>query len=536
MEKIWRDILGDLIDGQKLEEGSDFFLVGGNSLLLIKVQSKIKERTRHDIPLTKLFEASTLGKMAAILGDNQQYDNQEQPMRSTNERKMKQIWLSVLSDIVTGDIITSDADFFLVGGNSLLLIRVQNEVHKQFGVLLPLASFFEASTLGQMAMLLDKLGIENDTSRESETDINWKDEVAFHEQLPVVTSIGNDHRLTDGSPGGTVVVLTGATGFLGRHILQKLVSDDKVKAVHCIAVRDISKPLVNSPKVTIYPGDLRDPLLGLSDDAARRVFSQASVIIHNGADVSFLRSYWTLRAANVLSTKALVRLSIKHAVGRPLLHFHFVSTAGVVQLGIDELYEEAISVLQPQKNANGYIASKWTSEKYLENAHAGSGLPVTIHRPTYVLGPDAPQLDVMHNILNFAERLKSVPRMPSVDRWLQFVGIDDVAQDIVADVLDIVDGQRANVEYRNHCGVESNWVRLDQLGLYLERQHGTKFSKVDFTDWIDSAGRAGMPVQVKEYLIDLMAGSDSKNKIWTSPRVLKGPRNVIAPWRKKGRL
>lgn len=80
---------------------------------------------------------------------------------------------------------------------------------------------------------------------------------------------------------------------------------------------------------------------------------------------------------------------------------------------------------------------KWASEKYLENAHIGSGLLVTIHRPSYVLGPDAPQLDVMHNILNFAERLKNVPRMPSVDRWLQFVGIDDVAQDIVTDVLDI---------------------------------------------------------------------------------------------------
>lgn len=535
MAAIWKDILGDLIDGQKLEEGSDFFLVGGNSLLLIKVQSKIKERTRHDIPLAKLFEASTLGKMAAILRDNQQYDNKEQPVRSPNEGKMKQIWLSVLGDIVSEDVITSDADFFLIGGNSLLLIRVQNEVHKQFGALLPLASLFEASRLGQMAIMLDTLTIENHASREIEADIDWNEEVAFHEQLPAITSVGNNHELNDGPPSG-IVVLTGATGFLGRHILQKLVSDDTVKAVHCIAVRDVSKLLINSPKVIIYPGDLRDPLLGLSDVAARRVFSQASAIIHNGADVSFLRTYWTLRAANVLSTKALVQLAIKHAIDKPRLRFHFVSTAGVVQLGADELYEEAISVLQPHKNTNGYIASKWASEKYLENAHIGSGLLVTIHRPSYVLGPDAPQLDVMHNILSFAERLKSVPRMPSVDRWLQFVGIDDVAQDIVTDVLDIRNSQGTNVQYRNHCGVENNWVRLDQLGLYLEREHGTEFSEVDTTHWIDSAGRAGMPIQVKEYLRNLMVGSDSTNTIWTSPRVLKGPRKINAPWRKKGRL
>lgn len=171
-----------------------------------------------------------------------------------------------------------------------------------------------------------------------------------------------------------VVVLTGATSFLGRHILQKLVSENTVKAVHRIAVRDISKLFVDSPTFIIHPGDLRDPLLGLSDDAVRRVFSQASVIIHNGADVSFLRSYWTLRAANVLSTKTLVQLALKHAIHKPLLHFHFVSTAGVLQLGTGELYEEAVFVLQPQKNANRYVASKWASEKYLENVHAGSGL------------------------------------------------------------------------------------------------------------------------------------------------------------------
>lgn len=536
MERIWRDTLGDLIDNQKLEEGTDFFLVGGNSLLLIKVQSKIKERTRHDIPLVKLFEASTLGRMAAMLHDNHQIDHNEQPLGSPSEGKMKQIWLSVLRDIATEDIMTTDADFFLVGGNSLLLIRVQNEVHKQFGVLIPLASLFEASKLGQMALLLEKLAIEDDESRETEQDIDWHDEVACHEQFPAATSIGSNHKLAGGSPDGKVVVLTGATGFLGRHILQRLVSDNTVKEVHCIAIRDTSKPLVDSPKVITYPGDLRDPLLGLSDDDARRVFCRASAIIHNGADVSFLRSYWTLRAANVLSTKAIVRLAMKHAVDKSLLHFHFVSTAGVVQLGTDELYEEAISVLQPQKNANGYIVSKWASEKYLENVHAGSGLPITIHRPSYVLGPDAPQLDVMHNILTFAERLKSVPRMPSLDRWLQFVGIDDVAQDIVTGVLDVRDGQGANLQYRNHCGVESNWVRLDQLALYLERQHGAKFSTIDFADWIDSAGRAGMPVQVKGYLTNLMADNETNNHIWTSPRVLKGPRNIIAPWKKKGRL
>lgn len=533
IEEIWRNALGDLVAGQALDENSDFFLIGGNSLLLIKVQNKINERIGQMIPLVNLFEASTMGKMATILVENREH-YRERPTRTSTRDKMKRIWISVLSGIVTEDDIGFDSDFFLVGGNSLLLIRIQNEVHKEFDVLLPLAKLFEASTLEAMSMLLDTLATESDIVHQSVTDINWQDEITFEEMHPSFVA-GRDHVPVDGPSGGIIVALTGATGFLGRHILQKLLNDSLVETVHCIAVRNTSKLLIDSPKVIVHPGDLTDPNLGLGEDTARHIFSKLSVIIHNGADVSFLRSYLTLRAANVLSTKALVRMTIQYSVDRPLPQFHFVSTAGVAQLGMRELYEESLLVPQPQTNANGYVASKWASEKYLENAHLSSTLPVTIHRPSYVVGPDAPQLDVMHNILNFAERLRSVPRMPSVDRWLQFVGIDEVAQDIAADVLRREGLQGTKVQYRNHCGAENDWVRLDQLGLYLERQHGGSFPKVDFAQWIDSAGMAGMPTEVKEYLINLVTNNTS-DRSWVSPRVLKGPRNMNAPWRRRGRL
>ncbi|OPB42740.1 non-ribosomal peptide synthetase [Trichoderma guizhouense] len=535
IEEIWRDALGDLVAGQALDENSDFFLVGGNSLLLIKVQNKIHEQIGQNIPLVNLFEASTMGKMATILVENHQGHSRERPTKTSTRDKMKQIWVSVLVGIVTEDDIGLDSDFFLVGGNSLLLIRIQNEVHKEFDVLLPLPKLFEASTLEGMSMLLDTLATESNISHQPIANVNWQDEVAFKEIGPGFVVGLKDHVPIDGPSGGITVALTGATGFLGRHILQKLLDDNMVEKVHCIAVRNTSKLLIDSPKVLVHPGDLRDPDLGLNEDTARHIFSKVSAIIHNGADVSFLRGYLTLRTANVLSTKALVRMAIQYSADRPLPHFHFVSTAGVAQLGTRELYEESLLVPQPQANANGYVASKWASEKYLENAHVSSKLPVTIHRPSYVVGPDAPQLDVMHNILNFAERLRSVPQMPAVDRWLQFVGIDEVAQDIAVDALSREGLRRTQVQYRNHCGAENDWVRLDQLGLYLERQHGGSFPKVDFTQWIDSAGIAGMPTQVKAYLINLVTNNTS-DQSWISPRVLKGPRNINAPWRRRERL
>ncbi|KAM7221976.1 non-ribosomal peptide synthetase [Rhypophila decipiens] len=535
MEGVWREVLGDLVHpDQKLEPGIDFFLAGGSSLLLINVKGKIRERTGYDVPLARLFEESTLERMASTL-ENLVRDG----LRTLD--KMKKIWLSVLGNIVSSEQdIGPESDFFLVGGSSLLLIGVQREVNKEFGVPLPLAKLFETSTLSQMAAFLDAAlaARQNDTlTGNGRLDkINWEEEVALKEQVPMIfrTATSKSHV-----PAEMTMALTGATGFLGRHILQRLIANPKVKAVHCIAVRGASKlgSMVSSPKVVIHRGDLREPHLGLSEGQARRIFSGLSAIIHNGADVSFLRGYPTIRAANVLSTKAIVQLCIKHHMAdNPPPHFHFVSTAGVSQLGTSELYEESLALPEPPSNSNGYVATKWASEKYLEHAHERCGITVAIHRPTYVVGPDAPQLDVMHNLLHFAKILRSVPVMPPVDRWLQFVGIEEVAGDIVEDVLTLLLKNPGDVVYRNHCGVEKNWVRLDQLGPYLEQQHGGKFVAVAFEHWLDAAGQAGMPIQVKEYLGNLMVENSKDRRSWVYPRVLKGPRNGHGPWRRAGKL
>ena len=219
-----------------------------------------------------------------------------------------------------------------------------------------------------MAALLDSTLVATQANGSGINDgadgINWQEEVAFKETVPanfIAAATGKVH-VHRAPHDGLTIVLTGATGFLGRHILSQLVSSSIVKVVHSIAVRDPSKAklLVKSPKVVIHYGDLRDSRLGLSDDTARAIFSHVSAIIHNGADVSFLRGYRTIRAANVLSTRTLVQLVMKYYTSdTPFPHFHFVSTAGVVQLGTKELYEEPLPVQQPPEASNGYVASNF---------------------------------------------------------------------------------------------------------------------------------------------------------------------------------
>lgn len=425
-----------------------------------------------------------------------------------SQRKMREIWLSVLGEITQVHTIYAASDFFLVGGNSLSLISVQAEITKRVGFTVPLVELFQSSTLAQMAALLST---ENDDSLKS-TDVDWPEETSFDHDLKAV-------QVPQALPWpreGAVVVLTGATGFLGREILDRLTATEKIRAIHCIAVRDPKKlSSITSSKVTIHPGDLTQPNLGLSEESTRQIFVQADAIIHNGADVSFLKSYASLRTANLQSTKELVRLALRHG---NVKHFHYVSTAGVAALAARELYEEPLGTYPPKGAMDGYVVSKWACESYLENVSSATALCIMIHRPTAIVGLNAPRLDVMHNVLHFAELLHAVPEMAALEGWFQFVGVGVVAQAMVDDAIAGPKRGVGKVEYRNHCGREDETVGIHRLGEDLEKKHGVAFMTQSDAEWISRAKEAGLAPEVTEYLKSVSVGQRGGDK-WVFPRI-----------------
>ncbi|RYP51972.1 hypothetical protein DL768_002768 [Monosporascus sp. mg162] len=62
---MWKDILGEAAGGSSIGHDTDFFMVGGSSLLLVRLQNVLRDRTGVRIPLQDFYRASTLRKMAA---------------------------------------------------------------------------------------------------------------------------------------------------------------------------------------------------------------------------------------------------------------------------------------------------------------------------------------------------------------------------------------------------------------------------------------------------------------------------------------
>jgi len=428
--------------------------------------------------------------------------------QSPMEARLKALWLEVLR--LPGTIgavdIHPESDFFHVGGTSMLLVEVQAKIRRQLGLLVPLIKLFHSSTLKSMARLLDQSSPEEgeeeeDEDEDEEEEIDWDAETnpAPNAQYPVL------RNPVPAAAPPKVVVLTGASGNLGRHILQQLLETPEIVKIVCIAVRQLQQKLDAGSlpradgRISYYEGDLRSPLLGLAPADCEAIFGEADALIHNGADVSHLKSYSTLRAANVASTGALAHLCAARRI--PI---HYVSSAQVATLRVRDVFGEgsARDAPPPVDGSDGYAASKWASERMLERMSDSVGLRVWIHRPSSIImhagdpgeeKDDAPA-DLIHAVLRYSRKLKAVPVSENLRGMLDFVSIENASAGIVSSVVS--GEQRADrkalVHYVHHTG--DLQIPLRGMKKYLEEKSGdmTKYVELPIGEWAAKAERAGL--------------------------------------------
>lgn len=230
------------------------------------------------------------------------------------------------------------------------------------------------------------------------------------------------------------VVITGSTGFLGKELLTRMVADEEIEKIYAIAVRKLKSDLpaiFSDPKVEVHGGDLGAPLLGLSEDTAQEIFSVADSAIHNGADVSFLKAYRTLEKRNVQSTREIVKLCLPYRVS-----LHYISSSGVAHLSNKEVVgEESLTAFEPPTDgSDGYTATKWASERFLELVGEKFSMGVYIHRPSSISGDDAPMMDLMTNMLTYSKRMRKTSRSSTWKGILDFVSVENVARGILDQV------------------------------------------------------------------------------------------------------
>ncbi|MET8585655.1 thioester reductase domain-containing protein [Streptomyces collinus] len=243
------------------------------------------------------------------------------------------------------------------------------------------------------------------------------------------------------------VLLTGATGFLGGHMLLDLLRHSDAH-VYCLVraadqaaaterlgaqLRSYRLPWSSEVRrrVTVLPGDIRRPRLGLTEEQWLTLAHELDSIVGVAAAVDFLRGYQSLRSSNVLGTLTLAELA---ATGRPKPLHHISSVAVFNEVGITSMGEDD-PLAHVDRLVSGYDQSKWAAEVALRRAR-DHGLVVTALRPGGIgghtkTGAYNPQ-DLSSGLISAFGRFRTVPAF----RYLNAAPVDWVSRVAVATVCE----------------------------------------------------------------------------------------------------
>ena len=250
------------------------------------------------------------------------------------------------------------------------------------------------------------------------------------------------------SLAGKRVLVTGAGGFIGSHLVERLV---QIGARTRGLVRYNSagswgwiEELPVKSDVEVILGDIRDP------DSLRRAVQSVDVISHLAALIAIPYSYHAPLAyvrTNVEGTLNLLQTSLDAGV-RLVVHTSTSEVYGTARyVPIDEDH--------PLQGQSPYSASKIGADKMAEAFHSSFGLPVAIIRPFNTFGPRQSARAVIPTIITQALTQPAV-RLGSLKATRDFNYVADMVEGFtliaecpkaVGQVINIGSGQEVSISH-----------------------------------------------------------------------------------------
>ncbi|HET9780789.1 MAG TPA: SDR family oxidoreductase [Candidatus Dormibacteraeota bacterium] len=239
-----------------------------------------------------------------------------------------------------------------------------------------------------------------------------------------------------------VRLVTGGTGFIGRHLIRLLARREGVTFVLVRpASRERLEALIDTlgARESLRPieGDIVQPLLGVGASDMERL---------KGADVYHLAAVYDLEAseesnqrANVEGTRNVVELARR--LGARVHHMSSIAVAGARWKGpfTEEMFDEGQVLDHP------YYRTKFEAEKLVRE----SSLRWRIYRPGLVVGSSetgaADRIDGPYYAFKLIQRLRN-----AIPQWVPLIGIEGgevniVPVDYVARALDAI-GHREGLD------------------------------------------------------------------------------------------
>lgn len=311
--------------------------------------------------------------------------------------------LSNLFNDVLGREISPTGDLFAQGVDSVVCVQLRKRIAQHFSLAtdksLPLNIIYDQGSIDQLATYILRCRVAGDVVVPGGAG---NEEEQSEEQL--MLDLVEKYRHSNHCPTGSfdhgaerVVLLTGATGFLGAHVLDLLLRDTTVSRVFCLVraqdadeatervvkslksreLEDAELAAKDDTRLVCLPTTLSEFHLGLSDAGWTRLSAEATMIIHAAWPVNF-----SLKLQSFDPQLAGLRnlLELRDATRSSAARFVFISSTAAISAPStsDRPIRETLSTEPEDAAPLGYARSKWVAENICASARVGG----TISPPT----------------------------------------------------------------------------------------------------------------------------------------------------------
>ncbi len=327
------------------------------------------------------------------------------------EDRIAAIWEDVL-----GVPVVRDVSLFEQGGASLAAITILSRYYEN-GWEMPISAFYAHPTVTVQAELLAAM----------EAGIN-------------------EHSSEGPQTIRDAVLVTGATGFLGAHIVKALI-DGGAGGIYCLVrgegrLQEVLSGYFGSvwtqsvrQNIIEVQGDVTKPAMGAAQDALDALLPRLKTVFHAAADVRHYGPAEEITAANVLGTENVIALC--QSAGARLIHCSTMSVCGNTLPGsaADVPFTEQDLDIGQDWGGNIYVGAKLQAEKRVRDA-AKYGLDVRVARIGRLVGRASDgvfQQDPHSNAFCLCVRaIAALPGLPAqlFDMPVELTAVDECARAI----------------------------------------------------------------------------------------------------------
>ncbi|KAI4602821.1 putative NRPS-like protein biosynthetic cluster [Pestalotiopsis sp. 9143b] len=360
--------------------------------------------------------------------------------------------------------VSAEDDLFAAGVDSLMCIQLRNIIRTQLDLGgrhsdLGHNVIYETGNIRGLARHLEAL--RDGTSVQSNDDLQVMQNLIDKYSSFTPHSSGGKPL-----PSQEVVLLTGATGGLGAHMLAQLVSRPHVSTVWAVvraksdaaglerilqslSTRGIDLSDEQKHKIIPFAGDLSQPDLGLGSTRVAELKSSLTLVIHSAWAVNFNIPVQSFEAQHIRGVHNLIQLCLSVDTTSPARFFFCSSVSSAAGSPRPGNVTETPVALPEYAQKFGYGRSKYVSEHITINSARKYGAPSRVLRiGQLVADTRVGEWNATEGMALMIQTAKTIGALPQLDEEISWLPVD-LAATTILELAGVIGGGILNESVEN---------------------------------------------------------------------------------------